>query len=121
MENISYNLNFKLLEKGLDILKGEHDFRAFCLNDDNSDTINTVRKIDGAYLRLKGDRLYLYFEGESFLHNQVRLMTGTLIKLARGKISLDEFKFYLNKDNKKKAGPNLKAAGLYLDNIDYKF
>ena len=121
MENISYKLNFSLLEKGLDILKGEHDFRAFCLNDDNSDTINTVRKIDDAYLRLKGDRLYLYFEGESFLHNQVRLMAGSLIKLARGKISLDEFKFYLNKDNKKKAGPNLKAAGLYLDNIDYKF
>ncbi|MDY3005411.1 tRNA pseudouridine(38-40) synthase TruA [Anaerococcus sp. AGMB00486] len=120
MENITYKLNFSLLEKGLLILKGEHDFKAFCINEKN-DTINTVRTIKDCYFRVENNKLYLFFIGESFLHNQVRIMAGSLIELSRGKISLEDFKNYFNEENTKRANPTLKAGGLYLDNIDYKF
>lgn len=120
MENITYKLDFSLLEKGLEVLKGKHDFKAFCLSEKN-DTINTVRTIKDCYFKLDNNKLYLFFVGESFLHNQVRIMAGSLIELSRGKISLEEFKYYFNKKNKKRANPTLKAAGLYLDDIDYKF
>lgn len=120
MENITYKLDYFLLEKGLEILKGKHDFKAFCLSEKN-DTINTVRTIKDCYFKVEDNKLYLFFEGESFLHNQVRIMAGSLIELARGKISLSDFKYYFNEKNTKRANPTLKAAGLYLDNIDYKF
>ena len=48
-------------------------------------------------------------------------MAGSLIELSRGKISLEDFKNYFNEENTKRANPTLKAGGLYLDNIDYKF
>lgn len=120
MENITYKLDFDRLGQGLEILRGEHDFKAFCLSEKN-DTINTVRKIDDCYYKLEDKRLYLYFKAESFLHNQVRIMAGSLIELARAKISIDDFKYYFDKNNTKRANPTLKAGGLYLDDIEYKF
>lgn len=119
MENITYKLDFNKLQKGLDILKGEHDFKAFCISDDD-EVKNTVRTIKDSYYKLENNKLYLYFKGESFLHKQVRIMAGSLIELSRGKISIEDFKYYFNKKNKKRAKPTLKAGGLYLDDIDYK-
>lgn len=119
MEQITYKLDFDKLKQGMEILKGEHDFRAFMLSEKN-DIINTIRKIDDCYYILDNNILFLYFKAESFLHNQVRIMAGSLIELSRGKISLDDFKFYFDKNNKKRANPTLKAGGLYLDSIDYR-
>lgn len=114
MEQITYKLDFDKLKQGMEILKGEHDFRAFMLSEKN-DIINTIRKIDDCYYILDNNILFLYFKAESFLHNQVRIMAGSLIELSRGKISLDDFKFYFDKNNKKRANPTLKAGGLYLE------
>lgn len=118
MEQITYKLDFDKLRQGMEILKGEHDFKAFMLSEKN-DIINTIRKIDDCYFVLNENRLYLYFKAESFLHNQVRIMAGSLIELSRGKISLDDFKYYFNENNTRRANPTLKAGGLYLDSIDY--
>ena len=86
---------------------------------EKNDIINTIRKIDDCYFILNENRLYLYFKAESFLHNQVRIMAGSLIELSRGKISLEDFKYYFNENNTRRANPTLKAGGLYLDSIDY--
>ena len=118
MEQVTYKLDFDKLRQGMEILKGEHDFKAFMLSEKN-DIINTIRKIDDCYFVLNKNRLYLYFKAESFLHNQVRIMAGSLIELSRGKISLDDFKYYFNENNTRRANPTLKAGGLYLDSIDY--
>ena len=55
----------------------------------------------------------------SFLHNQVRIMAGSLIELGRSRISLDEFKEYFLPTNKKRANPTLSPNGLYLWRINY--
>ncbi len=117
-ENITYSLDLGLLQEGLDILKGEHDFRLFMYQDPDI-KINTVRKIDDAYFKIREDDLEIYFKAESFLHNQVRIMTGSLIELARGKITLKEFLKFFDKDYNKRANPSLKAGGLYLWRIEY--
>ena len=118
MENISYKLDYDLLEKGLSLLKGDHDFKSFMKEDKNL-KINTQRRIDDCYYELEENKLSIYFKANSFLHNQVRIMTGSLIELARGKISLDDFKTYFDKDNKKRANPALSPAGLYLWEVEY--
>lgn len=118
MENISYKLDYALLEKGLSLLKGDHDFKSFMKEDKNL-KINTQRRIDDCYYELEENKLSIYFKANSFLHNQVRIMTGSLIELARGKISLDDFKTYFDKDNKKRANPALSPAGLYLWEVEY--
>jgi tRNA pseudouridine38-40 synthase len=118
MENITYKLDLSLLEKGMNLLVGDHDFKAFMFSQKDA-IINTRRILDKAYFKKEDKKLIMYFEAESFLHNQVRIMAGSLIELARGKISLEKFKSYLDEDNKDRANPTLKAAGLYLDKIEY--
>lgn len=80
--------------------------------------INTERILKDCKFERKKNKIILEFVAESFLHNQVRIMSGSLISLSRGQISLDEFKSYLTNPNKK-AGPTLKAGGLYLERINY--
>lgn len=118
MENITYKLDYDKLAYGLEILKGDHDFRLFMKEDKNLD-INTNRRIDDCYFNRKENRLEIFFKAESFLHNQVRIMTGSLIELARGKISLDEFKAYFDPKTKKRANPALSPVGLYLWEVEY--
>lgn len=118
MENITYKLNYDLLNEGLELLKGDHDFRLF-MKEDKEIEINTQRRIDDCYCKLEENKLSLYFKANSFLHNQVRIMTGSLMELARGKISLDDFRAYFDKDNNKRANPALSPAGLYLWEVEY--
>lgn len=118
MENITYKLDYDKLAEGLEILKGDHDFRLFMKEDKNIE-INTHRRIDDCYFNRYENRLEIFFKAESFLHNQVRIMTGSLIELARGKISLDDFKTYFDPKSKKRANPALSPVGLYLWEVEY--
>ncbi|WP_399522408.1 tRNA pseudouridine(38-40) synthase TruA [uncultured Anaerococcus sp.] len=118
MENITYKLDYNKLGEGLEILKGDHDFRLF-MKEDKDIEINTHRRIDDSYFNKKENRLEIFFKAESFLHNQVRIMTGSLIELARGKISLDDFKAYFDPESKTRANPALSPVGLYLWEVEY--
>lgn len=46
-------------------------------------------------------------------------MVGSLIELARGKISIDDYKRYFDKSNKQRANPALGAQGLYLWRVEF--
>lgn len=118
MEHVTYKLDLDKLSQGMEILKGDHDFKAFMFTPKNA-IINTRRRIDEAYFIKNEDRLELFFEGESFLHNQVRIMAGSLVELARGRISLEKFKSYLNPELNERANPTLGPGGLYLERIEY--
>lgn len=118
MENITYKLDYDKLEKGLDILKGSHDYRLFMKEDKNLD-INTKRRIDDCYFKKEENSLVLFFKAESFLHNQVRIMTGSLIELARGKISIEDYKKFFDPRSNVRANPALSPAGLYLWEVEY--
>lgn len=64
------------------LLEGEHDFSAFCGNPKFKKS--TVRFIRRVKLERDGDELRIYFTGNGFLHNQVRIMVGTLLEVGRG-------------------------------------
>lgn len=119
-EHVTYKLDLKKLQEGLDILKGEHDFKAFMRVDKDLE-INTVRTIDDAYFTQNDNKLEIYFKANSFLHNQVRIMNGALVELARGKLSTSDFESFFDPANTKKANPALAASGLYLWSIDYEW
>lgn len=118
MEHITYKLDLEKLQAGLDMLRGDHDFKAF-MRADKDLVINTERRIDDCYFVEDEDRLELFFKAESFLHNQVRIMAGSLIELGRGRLSIDDFAKYFDNDNKTRANPALSPAGLYLWSVDY--
>lgn len=63
-------------------LCGEHDFSAFCGNPKFKKS--TVRTIYAVTILQHGDEVRLEFTGDGFIHNQVRIMVGTLIEVGRG-------------------------------------
>jgi tRNA pseudouridine38-40 synthase len=54
-----------------------------------------------------------------FLRGMVRSIVGTLLDVGTGKTSLKQFQSIIHSHDRKKAGPNVPAQGLYLEKVKY--
>ena len=76
------NFDLEAMERAAARLCGEHDFSAFCGNAKMKKS--TVRFIRSIEIRKDENELRLYFTGNGFLHNMVRILVGTLVEVGRG-------------------------------------
>ena len=75
-------LDIAAMKEAANYFVGEHDFSAFCGNPRfKKSTVRYVRSVD---IRREGEELKILFTGNGFIHNQVRIMVGTLIEVGRG-------------------------------------
>jgi tRNA pseudouridine38-40 synthase len=65
------------------MLKGAHDFRAFCRKEDCPE--ETLRTVDSSRLIRRGRLLVFRVKSKSFLTNMVRIMVGNLLEIAAGR------------------------------------
>lgn len=126
---IPYHLDPKAMRVALKMIVGTHDFKSFCAQDATTKT--TIRKIFKANLKiikkgelfgqviLEGDLWILTFEGSGFLKQMVRNLVGTLVNVARGNKTVDEFRDILKACDRTKAGMAAPAKGLFLMRVDY--
>ena len=70
------------METAAACLVGEHDFSAFCGNPKFKKS--TIRFIRSIVISRQGAELVIDFTGNGFLHNMVRILTGTLVEVGRG-------------------------------------
>jgi tRNA pseudouridine38-40 synthase len=98
-------------------LLGEHDFRAFRSSECVAST--TVRRIHN--LRLEGDEgiLDLIFEGDRFLMHQVRIMSGTLVEVGKGKRAPEDVPRVLLSLDRTQAGATAPPQGLCMEKVWY--
>ena len=75
-------LDMAAMQTAAQLLCGEHDFSAFCGNPKFKKS--TVRYIRSATVERIGEDIHITFTGNGFIHNQVRIMVGTLIEVGRG-------------------------------------
>lgn len=99
------------------LLKGEHDFRNFCMNPRMKKS--TVRMVDQIYIEREGDYIRFTFHGTGFLQNMVRIMVGTLLEVGWGHMSSLQVQEALQSPERQKAGPTAPAQGLCLMQVDY--
>jgi tRNA pseudouridine38-40 synthase len=59
------------------------------------------------------------FSADRFLRRMVRMLTGTLIEVGRGKLEPDEFCDILSTRDRERAGPCAPPHGLYLVRVEY--
>ncbi len=114
-------LNIELMQLGAQAFEGTHNFKSFCYRPNENKTFE--RSIDTCRI-LKNDVLtasffpensyYLKIIGNGFLHHQVRMMMGCLLKLGMGHISLDEVKSALKKGEGQELTFIAPASGLHL-------
>ena len=67
----------------------------------------------------QGDMVLMTVEADGFLYNMVRIMVGTLIRIAEGKFAEDSISEIIKAKDRSKAGPTAPACGLYLNKVNY--
>ena len=97
--------------------RGEHDFAAFMAQ--GSKVISTVRCVYDAFVKKEDDLVTFTVSANGFLYNMVRIMAGTLLATAEGKISPEDIPHILESRNRALAGSTLPACGLYLNRVVY--
>lgn len=120
-------LDFEQLRAAAALLRGTHDFAAFAANRGRGSkppdsTVRTLHRV--AVRRGPGPLITLDFVGDGFLYKQVRLMTGTLARVAQGRLSLARFREFLPaagiaSSGKGKTSFAAPAEGLYLMRVSY--
>ena len=70
-------------------------------------------------MRRTGEEIDIEVEARSFLHNQVRIMVGTLKQVGEGKWSADDVAEALEAKDRAAAGPTAPPDGLYLVSVEY--
>lgn len=111
------SLNVEAMKKAAESLCGTHDFGSFCTG--KSKKKSTVRTLKTIEFRLHGMLLELRVTGDGFLHNMVRILTGTLIEVGQGKRSPDSMRQILEEKDRRKAGFTAPAKGLFLTEVVY--
>jgi tRNA pseudouridine38-40 synthase len=111
-----YPIDVEKMRKAAKRFIGEHDFASFAAGTPEK---NTVRRIFRYDLKSTGRRLIFTVEGNGFLHHMVRNMVGTLLEVARGRMSLREFQALFRNRDRALAGFTAPAHGLILLKVRY--
>ena len=97
------------------VLIGEHDFAAFT----NAKDAQTRRSLDAIRVEEGGALVDIFFEGKSFLYNQVRLMAAALLAVGEGRLSSAALREALDKGERRALPGALGAWGLCLMDVRY--
>lgn len=110
-------LDIEAMEKGAQLLCGEHDFSSFCANRHMKKS--AVRNIREIRLEKEGECLRILLRGDGFLYNMVRIIVGTLLELGTAERSAESIPEIIQAKDRSKAGPTAPAHGLCLYDVGY--
>ena len=105
------------MRKAAGLLCGTHDFKSFCGN--RRMKKSTVRTIYEIRIEELPGELQLFFTGDGFLQNMVRILTGTLIEIGDGRRKPRDIEKILDAKDREAAGYTAPACGLALLHVEY--
>ena len=114
---INDGLDMKKAESAAKLIEGEHDFKSFMSS--GSAVKTTVRTVYEIKIEKKESRIDFFVTGNGFLYNMVRIIVGTILKVAYGKATEDDLKKMLSASERALGGKTLPAKGLTLVNVVY--
>lgn len=116
-------LDVDAMRQGAQALLGKHDFTSFRAKECQADSpVRSIERLDietMPYDDYGGQEVSLYLEARSFLHHQVRNITGTLVKIGEGKWPAAIVADILAARDRDAAGPTAPPEGLSLIRVDY--
>ena len=110
-------VSVEAMNKAAALLMGEHDFQ--CFSKVNTDVNHFLCDIKKATWKQEGDKLEFTITANRFLRGMVRAIIGTLLDIGTGKNSMKDLQHILQSRDRKKAGANVPAHGLYLTKVKY--
>jgi tRNA pseudouridine38-40 synthase len=116
--HIAQPLDLKILKSAAKHFAGTHNFAAFAANRGKPER-STIRTIHSARVRQKGPCLTIEFDGDGFLYKMVRLMVGSLVKCALGKMQIQEITAQLKSPEFHSSRFAAPPEGLFLVRVRY--
>ncbi|MBE7220387.1 MAG: tRNA pseudouridine(38-40) synthase TruA [Caulobacteraceae bacterium] len=98
-------------------LVGKHDFTTF--RDAHCQSRSPVKTLDAVEIARAGEEVRLRFAARSFLHRQVRSMTGSLMEVGTGRWGAGDLAVALEARDRARCGQVAPPDGLYLTGVDY--
>jgi tRNA pseudouridine38-40 synthase len=110
-----YKLDMELIKEAAALVKEQTNFFAFSKT--NTQVKNFTCAISCSQWLEEGEELIYNIEGNRFLRGMVRLLTASILKVGRHKISLQNFKSLF--EEPQKCGFSVPAEGLFLKKVNY--
>ena len=110
-------LDAEAMHAAAEALIGLHDFTTF--RDVQCQSKSPVKTLDAARVERVGAEVRLHFAARSFLHRQVRSMTGSLVEVGLGRWGADDLVGALEAADRTRCGQVAPPQGLYLVGVGY--
>jgi tRNA pseudouridine38-40 synthase len=115
--HIAQPVDLDVLESVRTRLIGTHDFASFAANRGRlDDTIRTIHQVE---ITRRKELLTLRFAANGFLYRMVRMLTGSMTKVAAGGKPMEWIDKLLDEPGKQKTNFLAPAEGLYLFKVLY--
>jgi tRNA pseudouridine38-40 synthase len=111
-------LDSDLMTQGAKLLEGIHDFARFAGPLERQGA-STIRQVFAFRVEKREDMISFEVEGSAFLPHQVRRMTGALVDLGRGFLSIEQLKQIIEGDEISVTSRSLPPQGLCLVQVKY--
>ena len=114
---IFYEPDIDLMNQAAQILMQYDDFTSFAKL--HTQVKTNICHLTEAHWDRVGEELVFTIRSNRFLRNMVRSVTGTLLDVGRGKLSLDGFRQIIESKDRCAAGVSMPACGLFLTKVEY--
>jgi tRNA pseudouridine38-40 synthase len=111
-------LDFGVMKSAAVQFVGRHDFAGFAANRGQPEN-DTIRTIYSVRIHRRGPCITIDFDGDGFLYKMVRLMVGSLVQIAGGKLPTDEIAEKLMRKQRAPIRFAAPAEGLFLIRVRY--
>lgn len=115
--HIKKELDLEAMKEAAALLVGHHDFNTF--RSIRCQATLTMRTIDFLTIEKIDNIIFLKIQSKAFLHNQVRIIMGTLKLVGEGKWCVQDVKDALLAKDRTRGGPTAPAEGLYFTKVFY--
>ena len=115
--HITKQLDIEAMKRAAQHLFGTHDFTSFRAS--QCQAKSPIRTMQSIEIERVGDEIHIIAIARSFLHNQIRNITGSLVEVGKGRWQPDKIKEIREAKNRQAAGPTAPPYGLYLTDVIY--
>ena len=115
--HVTGSIDIDKMREAAAYIVGEHDFKSFCCVRTQAES--TVRTLYSLEVLQEGSEIIIRIKGNGFLYNMVRIITGTLIQVGKGRFKPEYVKQMLEAKDRTVAGQTAPPQGLTLVGIEY--
>ena len=116
---IYYRPDIDLMNEAARVLMQYDDFTSFAKL--HTQVKTNICHLGEAHWDEVGDELVFTIRSNRFLRNMVRSVTGTLLDVGRGKLTIDGLRRIIEQKDRCAAGVSMPACGLFLTKVEYPY